>query len=289
MGDNMRNASWVVLLIILSACQVSFRSEFNTNESPELRQSTQVPLPTLEPERITRTPWPTQQPSANPALGDIAVVTALENHMMQLYEQSAPAVIAIEAAFTHPPIEGVDLPSEMFVSQGSGFIYDDQGHIVTNAHVVSSANTYRIRIDEQRVLSATVIGRNSAYDVAVLRLDEYIDIVPLTLSQRSAQPGMWVMAIGNPFGLRDSVSVGIVSGIARDLSGQYGIMNGIIQIDAAVNPGSSGGVILDSTGAVLGLVTAIQSGNGSFSGIGYAIPVPVLQTIVPELIAHNTR
>jgi 2-alkenal reductase len=285
----MRNASWVVLLIILSACQVSFRSEFNTNESLELRQPTQIPLPTREPERTTRTPWPTQQPSANPALVDLAGVTALENHMMQLYAQSAPAVIAIEAAFTHPPIEGVDLPSEMFVSQGSGFIYDDQGHIVTNAHVVSSANTYRIRIDEQRVLSATVIGRNSAYDVAVLRLDEYIDIAPLTLSQRSAQPGMWVMAIGNPFGLRDSVSVGIVSGIARDLSGQYGIMNDIIQVDAAVNPGSSGGVILDSTGAVLGLVTAIQSGNGSFSGIGYAIPVPVLQTIVPELIANDTR
>jgi 2-alkenal reductase len=203
---------------------------------------------------------------------------------MQLYAQYAPSVVAIEAAFTHPPIEGVDIPGEMFVSQGSGFVYDDQGHIVTNAHVVSDANTYRIRLDEQRVVSATVIGRDSTYDIAVLQLDEYIDIAPLTLSQRTAQPGMWVMAIGNPFGLRDSVSVGIVSGVGRELAGQYGSMNDIIQVDAAVNPGSSGGVILDRNGEVLGMVTAIQSGNGNFSGIGYAIPAQVLSTVVAQLI-----
>lgn len=284
MGGNMRNACWVALVLILSACQVSFQSEFNTSDTAAFRQPTQMSVPTLAPERINRTPWPTQQPVAPAPLVDLAAVTAVENHMMQLYAQSAPAVVAIEAAFTHPPIDGVDLPSDMFVSQGSGFIYDDQGHIVTNAHVVNSDNTYRIRLDEQRVVSATVIGRDSTYDIAVLQLDEYIDIAPLSLSQRNAQPGMWVMAIGNPFGLRDSVSVGIVSGISRELSGQYGMMRDIIQVDAAVNPGSSGGVILDSNGAVLGLVTAIQSGNGNFSGIGYAIPVQVLATVVPRLI-----
>lgn len=284
MGDNMRNAYWVVLLMILSACQLSFQSEFNTNTPVEFRQPTQMPEPTLDPVRLTRTPWPTQPPAATAVLDTLDAITAIENHTMQLYARHSSAVVAIEAAFTHPPIDGVDLPREMFVSQGSGFIYDDQGHIVTNAHVVSTANTYRIRLDAQRVVSATVVGRDSTYDIAVLQLDEYIDIAPLTLSQRTAQPGMWVMAIGNPFGLRDSVSMGIVSGVGRELAGQYGTMNDIIQVDAAVNPGSSGGVILDRNGEVLGMVTAIQSGNGNFSGIGYAIPAQVLTTVVPQLI-----
>ncbi|MFZ9857261.1 MAG: S1C family serine protease [Roseiflexaceae bacterium] len=280
----MRNAYVGILLILLSACQVSFQSEFNTNNPVELRQLDTMPESTLAPERITRTPWPTQPALATTVLDNIDSITAIENHSMQLYARHAPSVVAIEAAFTHPPIEGVDIPGDMFVSQGSGFVYDDQGHIVTNAHVVSTANTYRIRLDEQRVVSATVIGRDSTYDIAVLQLDEYIDVPPLTLSQRTVQPGMWVMAVGNPFGLRDSVSVGIVSGVSRQLSGQYGIMNDIIQVDAAVNPGSSGGVILDRYGDVLGMVTAIQSGSGNFSGIGYAIPAQVLTTIIPQLI-----
>jgi 2-alkenal reductase len=280
----MRYAYWVALLMILSACQVSFRSEFNTNDSTLLRQPSTVPESTLAPERITRTPWPTQPAAATAVLDNMDIITAIENHSMQLYARHAPAVVAIEAAFTHPPIDGVDIPGDMFVSQGSGFVYDDQGHIVTNAHVVSTANTYRIRLDAQQVVSATVIGRDSTYDIAVLQLDEYIEIAPLTLSQHRAQPGMWVMAIGNPFGLRDSISVGIVSGVSRELAGQYGSMSDIIQVDAAVNPGSSGGVILDRNGEVLGMVTAIQSGNGNFSGIGYAIPAHVLATVVPQLI-----
>lgn len=280
----MRNAYWVVLLMLLSACQVSFRSEFNTGEPTALVQLPQSPVATLAPERITRTPWPTQVPVTSEPLETLDAITAIENHTMRLYTQRAPAVVAIEAAFTHPPIEGIDMPSEMFVSQGSGFVYDDQGHIVTNAHVVSDANTYRIRLDEQRVVSATVIGRDNMHDIAVLQLDEYIEIAPLVMSQRVVQPGMWVMAIGNPFGLRDSVSVGVISGVRRELSGQNGLMTDIIQVDAAVNPGSSGGVILDSQGDVLGMVTAIQSGNGSFSGIGYAIPAEVLTIVVAQLI-----
>ena len=281
----MRTMLWLLCAVWMSACQITFHSDFYTSDSRNESQTPQITPPTMTPVRISRTPWPTQAPTQPRDLPDYAVIAAIEHHTMRIYTESAPAVVAIEAAFRHPPIDGVDLPDELFVSQGSGFLYDDQGHIVTNAHVVASADTYRIRIDEQRVISATVIGRDSTHDLAVLLLDEYIDIAPLTLSQRPAQPGMWIMAIGNPFGLRDSVSVGIVSGIARELSGQYGMMNNIIQIDTSVNPGSSGGVILDSEGAVLGLVTAIQSGNGSFAGIGYAIPISTIQTIVPTLIA----
>lgn len=287
----MRGVFWIMLCVSLHACQFSFSHEFRTNDPSDvvLQQPTEMPIPTRAPDTLTRTPWPTRIPVSTPALPDVAVITAVENHTMQLYQMSAPAVVSIEAAFTHPPIDGVDIPGDMFVAQGSGFLYDDQGHIVTNAHVVNAANTYRVRIDNQTVISATVIGRDRDNDLAVLRLAEYIDVAPLTLSQRVAQPGMWVLAIGNPFGLRDSVSVGIVSGIDRQLPNQYGVMNDIIQVDASVNPGSSGGVILDSSGAVLGLVTAIQSGDGNFAGIGYAIPTSTMSATVAALIAAYER
>lgn len=281
----MRLLYWVMLCAVCSACQVSFiHQETGTFERVPPTPSRE--LPTIALERRARTPWPTQPAIATQSARDsnMATVMAIETHTMQIYAQSVAAVVAIEAPFRHPPVDGVDVPTDMFVSQGSGFVYDDQGHIVTNAHVVSDANVYRIRLDEQRVVSATVIGRNTDHDIAVLALDEYVALAPLSLSQRRVQPGMWVMAIGNPFGLRDSVSVGIVSGIARELTNEYGMMRNIIQIDASVNPGSSGGVLLDSSGAVIGLVTAIQSGNGNFAGIGYAIPVETIQSVVPALI-----
>ncbi|MBM4414044.1 MAG: trypsin-like serine protease [Chloroflexi bacterium] len=281
----MRIISLIAVCMVLCACNFTVEREFYSFGDRDAMTPIALTPPTRTPERITRTPWPTQQPVATQALTDLAVISAIERHTMQLYSQSEPAVVAIEAAFSHPPVDGVDVPTEMFVSQGSGFVYDDQGHIVTNAHVVNNDTTYRIRIDEQRVISATVIGRDRTNDLAVLRLEEYVDIAPLTLRQQPVQPGMWIMAIGNPFGLRDSASVGIVSGIARDLPHEFGIMRDIIQVDAAVNPGSSGGVILDSTGAVLGLITAMQSGNGNFSGIGYAIPVRTIEAVVPTLIS----
>ncbi len=281
----MRTISLLALCMALCACNFTVERTFYSYGERDSLTPTAITPSTRTPERITRTPWPTQQPVATQSLTDSAVISAIERHTMQLYTQSEPAVVAIEAAFSHPPVEGMDLPTEMFVSQGSGFIYDDQGHIVTNAHVVNEDTTYRIRIDEQRVISATVIGRDRTNDLAVLRLEEYVDIAPLTLRQQLVQPGMWIMAIGNPYGLRDSVSVGIISGIARELPNEYGIMRDIIQVDAAVNPGSSGGVILDSTGAVLGLITAMQSGNGNFSGIGYAIPVRTIETVIPALIS----
>lgn len=283
----MRHITWMLAWMILSGCQFAFSHEFRTYDDTMVPPETAVPVPTIARAMITRTPWPTQAARATAVHDQTTAITAIEAHTIQLYDQSAPAVVAIEALFRHPPVEGMDVPTDMFVSQGSGFVYDDQGHIVTNAHVVSTANAYQIRIDEQRVVSATVIGRDNAHDLAVLQLDDFVEIAPLALSQRPVRAGMWVMAIGNPFGLRDSVSVGIVSGTNREVPNDFGVMRDIIQIDASVNPGSSGGVLLDSNGAVLGLVTAIQSGNGNFSGIGYAIPVATIQTVIPRLIAGH--
>jgi S1-C subfamily serine protease len=172
----------------------------------------------------------------------------------------------------------------MVISQGSGFLYDDQGHVVTNAHVVSDRNEYLVRFGNSSEISATVIGRDEASDLAVLALSQPVDIAPLQLSQRTPMTGMWVMTIGNPLGLRDTMTLGTISAVGRTLDGNPD--TNILQIDAAVNPGSSGGVLIDVNGAVIGITTAIQSSSGSFEGIGYAIPADAIRQMIPILIGH---
>lgn len=286
MGINTR--SWILAIgvALLSACQLP-----QTRIDYQLRypqSTTTPPVATVIPARMPQTPFPTR--AAVPLLDATAVapLAAIEAQTMHLFAQTAPAVASIDVEFTHPSVDGAASGRAMLLSQGSGFLYDDQGHIVTNAHVVSDQNEYLVRFGTSRAYTATVIGRDTASDIAVLALAEPVAIAPLTLSQRTPRTGMWVMAIGNPLGLRDSMSIGVVSAVGRTLDndGVYRIPD-IIQVDAAINPGSSGGVLIDSSGAVIGITTAIQSTSGNFEGIGYAIPAHRLQQIVPVLIAQG--
>lgn len=271
---------------LLSACQpIQTRLDYQLQYP---MPTTTPPPATVIPARMPQTPFPTR--AAVPLLDATAVVplAAIEAQTIQLFAQTAPAVASIDVEFTHPSVDGAVSGRAMLLSQGSGFLYDDQGHIVTNAHVVSDQNEYLVRFGASRAYTATVIGRDTASDIAVLALAEPVAIAPLTLSQRPPLTGMWVMAIGNPLGLRDSMSIGVVSAVGRTLDndGVYRIPD-IIQVDAAINPGSSGGVLIDSSGAVIGITTAIQSTSGNFEGIGYAIPAHRLQRIVPVLIAQG--
>jgi 2-alkenal reductase len=201
---------------------------------------------------------------------------------MTLYRQSMPSVVSIEASFTHPSVDGAPA-HPMLLPQGSGFLYDDQGHIVTNAHVVANADLFAVRFSESTVISATVIGRDTEHDIALLALDRVPPVAPLMLSERIPEPGMWIMAIGNPYGLRESLTVGIISAVDRTVPADSGTLTDMIQVDAAINPGSSGGVLIDRTGAVIGMSTAIQSMSGSFEGIGYAIPAAVIRSVAATL------
>lgn len=280
-----RFVSCIMMLVMCVACQsvqptVEYRFEY------PLRTATPLTA-TAIPARMPQTPFPTR--AAVPLLDATAAVplAAVEAQTIQLFRQTVPAVASIDVSFSHPSVDGAPV-APMLLSQGSGFLYDDQGHIVTNAHVVSDKNDFLVRFGDSMAYTATVIGRDPASDIAVLALAAPIDVAPLTLSQRTPTTGMWVMAIGNPLGLRDSMSIGVVSAVGRTLDGdrQYRIPD-IIQVDAAINPGSSGGVLIDSTGAVLGITTAIQSTSGNFEGIGYAIPAHQLARIVPALITHG--
>ncbi|NBU64801.1 MAG: hypothetical protein EBS29_09920, partial [Chloroflexia bacterium] len=264
MVTTQKNYWWLGLLLLLAGC--SYRQNV-FHSRLDFTSATAIPVaPTAVQERLPRTPFPTRGAVALLAATAAAPLGAVESQTMQLFQQTVPAVASIDITFSHPAMQPGDTPHTMYMSQGSGFLYDDQGHVVTNAHVVSERNDYFVRFGDSTEITATVIGRDEASDIAVLALSQPVDVAPLQLSQRTPMTGMWVMTIGNPLGLRDTMTLGTISATGRTLDGNPN--PNILQIDAAVNPGSSGGVLIDVNGAVLGITTAIQSSSGSFEGIG---------------------
>lgn len=215
--------------------------------------------------------------AANDPLADLFVQ---EQAYVSVYEQVNPAVVNI------------------FVGsgQGSGFLFDQNGHIITNNHVVAGGGDIVVVFDDGRQLPATVVGTDPASDLAVIEVaaSEISDITPVTLADSDAlKVGQIVIAIGSPFGLQSSMTTGIISGLDRLFPGAVG-PNGvpfqipnIIQTDAAINPGNSGGPLLNLRGEVIGVNTAIESPVRGSSGIGYAVPANIVSNIVPQLIANG--
>lgn len=177
---------------------------------------------------------------------------------------------------------------------GSGFVYDKEGRIITNNHVVDGSSTVNVTFIDGNTYTAKVIGTDPDNDIAVIQIiDNFSDesLVPLSLGNSSVvQPGQQVVAIGNPFGLSDSMTTGIISALARLLPNEntkYSIPD-VIQVDAAINPGNSGGPLLNLQGQVIGMNTAIKTNTGDFSGVGFAIPSNTIEKIVPVLIKNGT-
>jgi serine protease Do len=178
--------------------------------------------------------------------------------------------------------DGAQPPSRR-TAQGSGFIVDGNGHVVTNAHVVEGADAVRVRLDDDREFDARVIGRDSLLDLAVLRIqgEKNLPVASLGTSDK-LRVGEYVVAIGNPFGLSHTVTMGIVS--AKDRTIGAGPYDDFIQTDASINPGNSGGPLFDLHGQVIGINTAI---NPNGKGIGFAIPVDALRDVLPQLIGKG--
>jgi S1-C subfamily serine protease len=173
---------------------------------------------------------------------------------------------------------------------GSGFVYDMKGHIVTNHHVIAGSNTIQVTFLDGNITSATVVGMDIYSDLAIIKVNpEVTTLTPVVLGSSSELTvGAPVAAMGNPFGLSDTLTVGIVSSLERTMeaTGGYVIID-IIQIDAAVNPGNSGGPLVNLKGQVVGVNTAIESSTGSFLGIGFAIPSDTVKREIDELIANG--
>ncbi|MFD2184270.1 S1C family serine protease [Rhodoplanes azumiensis] len=172
---------------------------------------------------------------------------------------------------------------------GTGFVWDAAGHIVTNAHVVQGASEIAVRLANGEVARATVRGMAPNYDLAVLRIPARALPPPIPIgSSGDLQVGQAAFAIGNPFGLDQSLTTGVISALKRRLPTQTGReITNVIQTDAAINPGNSGGPLLDSAGRLIGVNTAIFSPSGSNAGIGFAVPVDTVNRVVPALIRNG--
>ena len=190
------------------------------------------------------------------------------------------------------------LDNQQSTRLGSGFVYDKQGHIISNSHVIDGAKTVDVTFIDGNTYTAKVIGNDPSSDIAVLQvtnnntnLSSPESLIPLVIANSSGlQVGQQIIAIGNPFGLSDTMTTGIVSQIGRLLPNPdtgFSIPNGI-QTDAAINPGNSGGPLLNMRGEVVGMNTAIISGTGAFSGLGFAVPSNAITRIVPTLIQKGS-
>lgn len=232
-------------------------------------------------------PRPAAEPRVVSARGDLA---ADEAATIELFGRSKDAVVSITVAqlVRDPWSRNIfSIPRGM----GSGFVWDRQGHVVTNAHVIMGASEARVRLNDGRDYAATLVGGSAAHDIAVLRIrvpERQPAPLPIGASA-DLKVGQKVFAIGNPFGLDWSLTTGVVSALNRSLPSEdgRGTVEGLIQTDAAINPGNSGGPLLDSAGRVIGMNTAIFSPSGAYAGVGFAVPADTVNRVVPQLIAKG--
>jgi putative serine protease PepD len=209
------------------------------------------------------------------------------NSVTDVYHKANASVVEITVTISGNAAQG----SGTAQAQGSGFLYDTSGHVVTNQHVVDGAGSIRVRFANGTTTGATVVGTDPSTDLAVLKLDSTPSgVQPLTLADSSAVVvGDEVVAIGSPFGLENSVTSGIISALDRSMQAPNGFtINGSIQTDAAINHGNSGGPLLDMNGRVIGVTAQIESDSGGNDGVGFAIPSNTVRSIATQLIADGS-
>lgn len=211
-----------------------------------------------------------------------------EKNTIQVFRSVAPAAVFVtqkQMVVDWWAGRAMEVPA----GAGSGFVWDKQGHIVTNFHVTEGARSLSVKLQDQRTFAARVVGTEQRKDIAVLKIDAPADVLtPIVLPEKGleVEVGQKVIAIGNPFGLDHTVTTGIVSALGREVPGAGGVaIRDMIQTDAAINPGNSGGPLLDSTGRLIGMNTAIFSQSGAWAGVGFAVPVTTIARIVPQIIA----
>ncbi len=251
---------WVVILLLLFVAVLIWRSSPFWPFMPE---------PSTEPRTIM-------------PRGDLADA---EKSNIAIFREASPSVVHITTMEVHTrwfSLEVLRIPR----GTGSGFMWDDKGYIVTNYHVIHGAESVKVTLSNHSTYPARIVGVHPDKDLALLWINAPKHLLrPIPLgSSRDLQVGQTVYAIGNPFGLDQSLSTGIVSALGREIESMTGrSIKDVIQTDAAINPGNSGGPLLDSAGRLIGVNTAIYSRSGTFSGIGFAIPVDEVNRVIPQL------
>lgn len=212
-----------------------------------------------------------------------------EKTTIEIFRESLPSVVYI-SSLTVNRAQASPNPVQITRGTGSGFIWDHQGHVVTNFHLIRGAQSATVILADNSEWDAALVGYEPDRDLAVLRIKapaSRLRPIPVGTSN-DLQVGQKVFAIGNPFGFDHTLTTGVISGLGRDVPGATGeTIRGMIQTDAAINPGNSGGPLLDSAGRLIGVNTTILSNSGGSAGIGFAIPVDTVNAFVPELIKNG--
>ncbi|MBI4347455.1 MAG: trypsin-like peptidase domain-containing protein [Elusimicrobia bacterium] len=214
---------------------------------------------------------------------------AQEQATIEMFRRANESVAYITTLVVQQDIFSLDV-FEIPRGAGSGFVWDDQGHIVTNYHVIQGASSAQVTLADHSKWNAQLIGVAPDKDLAVLKIDApAAKLKPLAVgTSKDLQVGQSAFAIGNPFGLDQTLTTGVISALGREVKSPIGVpIRGVVQTDAAINPGNSGGPLLDSAGRLIGVNTAIYSPSGAYAGIGFAVPIDTVNRYVPQLIAYG--
>jgi S1-C subfamily serine protease len=233
---------------------------------------------------------------SNHAFAETASVTPVsaagllenEQNTIEIFDAVAPAVVFVtQKRMVRSWISGTT--TEATAGSGTGFVWDADGHIVTNYHVVQGASSLSVTLQDGRTLDAEFVGGEPRKDIAVLKIDAD-SLTPIRRPDADLRlfVGQKAVAIGNPFGLGHSLSVGVISALDREIGGFGDVaIRGMVQTDAAINPGNSGGPLLNSAGQLIGMNTQIATASGDSAGVGFAVPVQTIERAVPQIIENG--
>ncbi|HEY6559320.1 MAG TPA: trypsin-like peptidase domain-containing protein [Polyangiaceae bacterium] len=267
--------SITVTFVLLAGCKV---------ERFERRSGESTAQPLGQPTVSASAPAPAPLPIVPPPSG---ARTEDEKNTITVFRSAAPSAVFVsqhQLVMDYAGGQAMEVPA----GSGSGFVWDDKGHVVTNFHVVQEAKRLTVTLQDQRAFPARIVGVEPRKDVAVLHIEAPKEALrPIHRSDKSPvlEVGQKVLAIGNPFGLDHTLTTGIISALGREVQGIGGVgIRDMIQTDTAINPGNSGGPLLDSGGKLIGMNTMIFSRSGAWAGIGFAVPASTISRIVPQII-----
>jgi S1-C subfamily serine protease len=273
----MKHSTVLILLLFLTLSSGCAPPDGEDSTGAGIPLTTAAPAQAQTPSSASRGAIP---PRPEPELQDE------ERATIQLFERASPAVVYITSIAVRRnrfSLNSTQIPQ----GSGSGFIWDRQGHVVTNFHVIANANAAQVTLSDQSTWDAQLVGGAAEKDLAVLKINAPASkLTPLPIGRsENLRVGQSVFAIGNPFGLDQTLTTGVISALGREIQSVAGVpIRDVVQTDAAINPGNSGGPLLDSAGRLIGVNTAIYSPSGTYAGIGFAIPAHDVSWVVPDLI-----
>ncbi len=284
MANQSRILLWIALLALGFLGGVAWKSKDKPHDGPKMEE----PADQGQGSRGEGTPANASFPGTSEA-GPDSRLNSAERATIRLFEEAAPSVCFINTSVMRTDYFTRNV-TEIPRGNGSAFVWDKTGHIVTNYHVIQGADRAMVTLADRSAWPARLVGVAPEKDLAVLLIEapaKALQPIPVGISE-NLRVGQSVYAIGNPFGLDQTLTTGIVSALGREIQSVAGIpIRDVIQTDAAINPGNSGGPLLDSSGRLIGVNTAIYSPSGASAGIGFSIPVDVVSWVVPELIKYG--